>query len=423
MAVSRRLVRRYELLLWAAVLLIVAVAWRRASVGFLEKVTSCFAGSANRHAGAEAQRHPRQSAVTLRAAKEPKKVTDLMGMRSREVKAFLVSKGINVDDCFDAESLVERAIATEAQWGQGFTSGNPYAPPAPAPSTVNTPAPAEVEAAWKRVCEAWPGAEPLEYGPGDASVSLIMLHGFGDAKAKFLSDTFAPLLQQMPGLRLTLPQAPEESLQGQRFQSWFLPTNGQWMFDDELSKPISAYIHAMVRREIARGVAPANILIGGFAQGGSCAVRAALSFPDAPLGGSILLSHFFGTAAATITPANKGLKILICHGRTDEVVQFSEGERGAAILRDILKGTGTIDFREYDMKHGLATDEVMDVLKFIDTCRTTAPASTPASAPASAPAAAASGGLEFDPLAAEAPPGPRRPSKGDRIPLRTDAFD
>eukprot|EP00443_Scrippsiella_acuminata_P024072 CAMPEP_0115192072 /NCGR_PEP_ID=MMETSP0270-20121206/12854_1 /TAXON_ID=71861 /ORGANISM="Scrippsiella trochoidea, Strain CCMP3099" /LENGTH=225 /DNA_ID=CAMNT_0002605307 /DNA_START=211 /DNA_END=885 /DNA_ORIENTATION=- len=225
-------------------------------------------------------------------------------MRAGEVKTFLASKGIRVDDCFDAESLVERAIATESQWGQGFTSGNPYAPPGQpaAPSTGNE----EVEAAWRRICEAWPAADPVENGPNNATMSLIMLHGFGDAGARFISEMLKPVVSMTPGLRLLFPQAPVEQLSGQSLASWFMPTNGQWIIDDTVAKPIVAYIHAMVRREISRGVQPDQILIGGFAQGAACAARAALSFPDAPLGGSVLLSHFFGATTAAVAPPNQG---------------------------------------------------------------------------------------------------------------------
>jgi len=37
-----------------------------------------------------------------------------------------------------------------------------------------------------------------------------------------------------------------------------------------------------------------RIILGGFAQGAGCALRAALSFPDSALGGSVILSGFFG---------------------------------------------------------------------------------------------------------------------------------
>jgi len=203
-------------------------------------------------------------------------------------------------------------------------------------------------------------------------MSVILLHGFGDTGGRFLSDTFA-LLQRINGLRLIIPQAPEENLQGQNLQSWFLPTNGQWIVDDTVAKPIVAYVHAMVRREIARGVQPSRIVLGGFAQGGSCAVRAAMSFPDAALGGALFISAFFGAPTAAVLPANQGLKVLVCHGKSDEMVPFAEGERAAGVMRGLLTGEESVTFKAYDMKHGVATDEVLDVLEFVDAVMEAAP--------------------------------------------------
>lgn len=298
-------------------------------------------------------------------ASAPRELVDLFGMRTRELKAFLQGKGIYVDDCFDADSLIERAAATETEWA-------PIAPvPVPAAATPVATAPrpipsaSDAEAAWRKVCQAWPAGDPLEYGPLDARMSVILLHGFGDSGARYLSETLS-LLTRIDGLRLILPQAPQETLQGQRLTSWFLPTNGQWIVDDTVAKPIVAYLHAMVRREVARGVQPNLIVVGGFAQGGSCAARAALSFPDAPLGGALLLSSFFGSASASVASVNKGLRVLVCHGRDDEIVPFTEGERTAAVLRDLLKGEEVVTFKAYDMKHGVATDEVMDLFEFLD---------------------------------------------------------
>ncbi|CAE8649896.1 unnamed protein product [Polarella glacialis] len=207
--------------------------------------------------------------------------------------------------------------------------------------------------------------DPIEHGPSDADRTVIMLHGFGDQGARFIGDTFTMLLK-IEGLRLLLPQGPQETLQGQQLQTWFVPINGQWIIDDVVAKPIVGYVHAMVRREIARGVPPNRIVIGGFAQGGSLALRAALSFPDAPIGGALALSAFFGAASAVVAPANKGLHALVCHGRGDETVPFTEGERTVEQLRRLVQREDSVTFKEYDMKHGVASDELMDVFEFIN---------------------------------------------------------
>ena len=49
---------------------------------------------------------------------------------------------------------------------------------------------------------------------------------------RFLADTLQPLLR-IQELRLILPQAPVETLEGQKLQSWFLPINGQWIIDSK----------------------------------------------------------------------------------------------------------------------------------------------------------------------------------------------
>eukprot|EP00435_Cladocopium_sp_Y103_P049996 s2001_g15.t1 len=283
----------------------------------------------------------------VHAEREPRELVDLFGMKTRELKAFLKKRGVQVDDCFDMDSLIQRAAATEEDW-----AGEPQrleVEPVAAEDTSKRGNSDEVEKAWQRLCEAWPGSEPREFGPSTADKCVIFLHGFGDQNAQFLVDTLQPMLN-IQGLRLILPQAPEETLQNQKLQSWFLPINGQWIIDDRVSQPISAYLHAMIRREIARGVAAHKIVVGGFAQGAGCALRAALSFPDAALGGSI-------------SPANQRLPVLLCHGKNDEVVPFSEGQRAATLLRQSLQ---TVTFKEFEMKHGIASDELFDVMDFVD---------------------------------------------------------
>ena len=76
-----------------------------------------------------------------------------------------------------------------------------------------------------------------------------------------------------------------------------------------------AYVHALIRREMARGVPAARIVVGGFSQGGLVATRAALSFADAPLGGALALSTFFGDERAAVAPANERLRVLVCRLR------------------------------------------------------------------------------------------------------------
>merc|ERR1719161_625627 len=94
--------------------------------------------------------------------------------------------------------------------------------------------------------------------------------------------------------------------------------------DTMVQRPVQ-YIHALIRREVARGVPSECIVVGGFSQGGLVAIRAALSFPDAPLGGALALSTFFGAESASVAPANARLRVLVAHGKADSMVPPDEG--------------------------------------------------------------------------------------------------
>lgn len=92
-------------------------------------------------------------------------------------------------------------------------------------------------------------------------------------------------------------------------------------------KAAVTYVWELIRREIARGVPAEKIVLGGFSQGGLIATRAALSFPDASLGGVLALSTFFGVDAASVADVNAGLKLLVAHGAEDPLVPLTEGQR------------------------------------------------------------------------------------------------
>ena len=56
-----------------------------------------------------------------------------------------------------------------------------------------------------------------------------------------------------------------------------------------------AYVHSLIRKEISRGIASSRVFLMCHGQGGCVGAQAALTFPDAPLGGLIMLSAFHGS--------------------------------------------------------------------------------------------------------------------------------
>lgn len=270
---------------------------------------------------------------------------DFDRMKASDLKRLLTERSVSIDGCFDKISLVERA-----QQYQYLLEGPPPAP-------------------------AWPGAEPVESGPSgaEASACLILLHGFGDSGSGFISSIGGPLLA-MDGLRVIFPSAPRLSVGGYSVSSW-LPVsaaggpaaaaNSMMRADTAQVKTSVDYVHALVRRELARGMPAHRVVVGGFSQGGLIAIRAALSFADASLGGALALSTFFGSDDAPVTAANARLSVFVAHGEADTVVPLSEGRRAAASLRR-LAPAADVEFRAYaGMGHSTCADEVRDLRAFL----------------------------------------------------------
>ncbi|CAJ1405409.1 unnamed protein product [Effrenium voratum] len=181
---------------------------------------------------------------------------------------------------------------------------------------------------------------------------FIFLHGFGDSGRGFASQL--PNLLQVPTLRYVLPTAP--SMGGMR--SWF------GMGPGATSESI-AYVHSLVRQQLARGVPADKIFLGGFSQGGCVAVRAALSFPQR-LGGCVAASTFLsfgGRSPVTIAEPNRRLPVLCVHGEADGAVPLSSGQELTSTLRS--QGV-TVDFKSYPgMGHAYCPEEAADVAAFL----------------------------------------------------------
>ena len=95
-------------------------------------------------------------------------------------------------------------------------------------------------------------------------------------------------------------------------------------------KGMSAKIHSIVDEQMALGVKPENIIIGGFSQGGALALYASLTCP-VRIGGTFILSswmvapwEFSGMVKPSVVHAlpNCQSPMLQCHGLADLKVIF-----------------------------------------------------------------------------------------------------
>ena len=239
---------------------------------------------------------------------------DFDSLRTGELKQLLSSRGVSVTGCFDRETLLERAEEQRACLEAARV------PPPPV---------------------GWAGADPVEQGPnGGADAVLILLHGFGDSGDGFISQMGGPLVAQ-PGLRVVFPSAPRTQMGGFPVSSWLRlapgvnPAQMMRAGGSEASSAVE-YVHELIRREIARGVPSRAIAVGGFSQGGLVAVRAGLSFPDAPLGGVLGLSTFFGAEEVRIAAASERSSHG-AHKSTERAHRVLESEEALALATTDLQ--------------------------------------------------------------------------------------
>ena len=123
----------------------------------------------------------------------------------------------------------------------------------------------------------------------------------------------------------------------------------------------AAAVHALIEREIERGIDSRRIILAGFSQGGAVILQAALSCPR-PLAGALSLSSYFPTVDVVVPQvANRELPILVCHGTRDPVVDETLGKKAEADLRALGHPT---QYRNYPMEHSVCIEEIRDISKW-----------------------------------------------------------
>lgn len=198
--------------------------------------------------------------------------------------------------------------------------------------------------------------EPTERQRG----TVIWMHGLGASNHDF--DPIIPELRA-PYLRFIFPAAPVRPVTingGMKMPAWY----DILTFDDPPLREQEADVRdaerdivALIERERERGVAPSQVVLAGFSQGGAMALHVGLRTPEA-LAGVLVLSAYLllpqrfdqeRTAASAQAP------VLFGHGRYDGVVPFGLGKAA----HDRLEKAGyTTRWAAFDMEHSLCLQEV-----------------------------------------------------------------
>ena len=163
---------------------------------------------------------------------------------------------------------------------------------------------------------------------------LVLLHGWG-ADGRDLADLADPLQAMLPDLGLWCPHAPAPCSANPFGRQWFELTN------DFFANPNGALPEIEQTAEIIEAALgdmmaecdldPAQVILGGFSQGGMMSLHIATN-------GFLPLAGFASLSGALIgeaqLPETGGNHILLAHGKQDEVVPFAASKQAQSALEE-----------------------------------------------------------------------------------------
>jgi len=212
--------------------------------------------------------------------------------------------------------------------------------------------------------------DAVELQTGSApDAAVIWLHGLGAD-----GHDFVPIVRELdalgaPKARYVFPHAPQRAVTingGMVMRAWYdiLGTDLARVEDEAGIRASQAAIERLVEREIARGIAPQRIVLGGFSQGGAITLQAGLRLAT-PIAALVVLSGYLPLAAHAArerTDAAGAVPIFMAHGRLDPIVALDRGIRS----RDQLAALGQrVEWHEYLMEHSVCEDELRDLGAFL----------------------------------------------------------
>ena len=199
--------------------------------------------------------------------------------------------------------------------------------------------------------------------------AVIWLHGLGAD-----GNDFAPIVPELvdpawPPLRFVFPHAPVRPITingGMAMRAWY-DISGQEIAQRQDEAGIRASIvllEELIAREVERGIAPENVFLAGFSQGGAIVLAGGIRHAQR-LGGIIALSTYLPMAEKTdaeASAANRTAPIFMAHGMLDPTISHALGE----MSREYLKQRGyAIDWHAYPMAHQVCMEEITDLKRWL----------------------------------------------------------
>jgi phospholipase/carboxylesterase len=211
--------------------------------------------------------------------------------------------------------------------------------------------------------------ESIEIETGDQpAAAVIWMHGLGAD-----GNDFVPIVQELdlsgaPAIRFVFPHAPMQPVSinnGYVMRAWYDVKSGDLegrsrQADEKGVRASQALIEALIEREVSAGMAPGNIVLAGFSQGGAVALQTGLRYSK-KLAGVMALSTYLPLAETLPQEAaqdNRGTPLFMAHGTEDSVIPVEMATRS----RDLLVQHGyEVEWHEYPMAHSVALEEIRDI--------------------------------------------------------------
>jgi phospholipase/carboxylesterase len=194
--------------------------------------------------------------------------------------------------------------------------------------------------------------------------SVIWLHGLGASGDDFVP--IVPYLGLKTPTRFIFPHAPSRPVTinaGYVMPAWYdiLSLSSEVRQIDQTGIVQSiAQVHALIDREIARGIPAHRIVLVGFSQGGAMAYSAGLTYPKT-LAGVMALSAYL-PAPALLTPerrvANQHTPIMVIHGQYDDVVSVPLGQQAVTWLTE---HDYQVTWQTYPMAHEVSLEQIQQI--------------------------------------------------------------
>jgi phospholipase/carboxylesterase len=207
----------------------------------------------------------------------------------------------------------------------------------------------------------------IETAP-NPTAAVIWLHGLGAD-----GNDFAPVVPELhlpatPAIRFVFPHAPMMAVtinNGYMMRAWYDVSFGDLegnsrRADEKGVRASQASVDRLIERETSRGVAPRQIVLAGFSQGGAVALQTGLRYRER-LAGIMALSTYLPMASslgAEASAVNRDLPIFYAHGTQDAVIALTM----ATTSRDKLVAAGyQVEWHEYPMQHSVCAEELADI--------------------------------------------------------------